>query len=62
LTAEQIGLLRAWIDQGAVWPESLSKAKRDPLDWWSLKPVVRPPVPGAGRGSARLAISRKSCV
>src|SRR5690349_8920964 len=22
LTAEQIGLLRAWIDQGAVWPDS----------------------------------------
>jgi len=22
LTAEQIALLRAWIDQGAVWPES----------------------------------------
>src|SRR5437879_8345320 len=24
LTAEQVGLLRAWIDQGAAWPESAS--------------------------------------
>ena len=47
LTAEQVGLLRAWIDQGAVWPESASLAKKDPLDWWSLKPLVRPPVPVA---------------
>ncbi|EDY18863.1 protein of unknown function DUF1549 [Chthoniobacter flavus Ellin428] len=48
LSAEQIGLLRAWIDQGAVWPESAGKPKRDPLDWWSLKPIVRPTVPGPG--------------
>jgi cytochrome c553 len=54
LTAEQIGLLRAWIDQGAVWPESASLAKRDPLDWWSLKPLARPPVPiVVGRPKAR---------
>ena len=24
LTTEQIGLLRAWIDQGAVWPETIA--------------------------------------
>src|SRR5213080_3052544 len=24
LTSEQIGLLRAWIDQGAVWPDAAS--------------------------------------
>ncbi|MDB6174810.1 MAG: hypothetical protein JWL59_4121 [Chthoniobacteraceae bacterium] len=42
LTAEQIGLLRAWIDQGAVWPASKSDiAKKDPLDWWSLKPLAK---------------------
>jgi mono/diheme cytochrome c family protein len=43
LTAEQIGLLRAWIDQGAIWPEATGKVKRDPLDWWSLKPIGKPP-------------------
>jgi mono/diheme cytochrome c family protein len=45
LTPEQIGLLRAWIDRGAVWPEDASAAKSDPLDWWSLKPLQRPEVP-----------------
>ena len=28
LTAEQIGVLRAWIDQGAVWPERRSAKTR----------------------------------
>ena len=45
LTPEEIGLLRAWIDQGAVWPEDASAVKTDPLDWWSLKPLRRPEVP-----------------
>ncbi len=43
LTAAEIGLLRAWIDQGAVWPEIVAQA--NPLDWWSLKPLRRPAVP-----------------
>jgi Protein of unknown function (DUF1549)/Protein of unknown function (DUF1553)/Planctomycete cytochrome C len=43
ITAEQIGLLRAWIDQGAEWPESAGDA--DPPDWWSLRSLVRPAMP-----------------
>lgn len=42
LTAEQVGVLRAWIDQGAEWPGS---ASGDPRDWWSLRPLRRPPLP-----------------
>ena len=42
LSVEQIGLLRAWIDQGAVWPEGSQKAKEI---HWSFKPVARPSVP-----------------
>ena len=38
LSADQIGLLRAWIDAGAVWPKT-TVAKKDPLDWWSLRPL-----------------------
>ena len=34
-TAEQIGLLRAWIDQGAKWPDGLTFAKPEPQN---LKP------------------------
>ena len=51
LTAEQIGLLRAWIDQGAKWPESASVAHRNPLDWWSLQPIAKPATP-AGTANA----------
>ncbi|HMC27564.1 MAG TPA: PSD1 and planctomycete cytochrome C domain-containing protein, partial [Verrucomicrobiae bacterium] len=47
LSAQEIGLLRAWIDQGANWPEE-SKADQT---HWSLKPVERPTIPaGAKRG------------
>ena len=45
LTAEQIGLLRAWIDQGAAWPESASVKAVDPRNHWAFKAPVRPPVP-----------------
>lgn len=41
LSPEQIGLLGAWIDQGANWPDD-GKAKES---HWSLKPVTRPAVP-----------------
>ncbi|MES2569927.1 MAG: DUF1549 domain-containing protein, partial [Verrucomicrobiota bacterium] len=43
LTAEQIAVLRAWIDQGAAWPESgvpVVEKKH-----WSFQPVQRPEVP-----------------
>ncbi len=43
---EEVGVLRAWIDQGAVWPDDRAQSRRhDPLDWWSLKPIVRSAVP-----------------
>ncbi|MBM3845787.1 MAG: DUF1553 domain-containing protein [Verrucomicrobia bacterium] len=45
LTSEQIGLLRAWIDQGAVWPET-SQPEADPIaSHWAFQPVKRPAVP-----------------
>ena len=45
LTAEEIGLLRAWIDQGAKWPESASAAGDDKRNHWAFRAPVRPPVP-----------------
>src|SRR5258707_9445313 len=33
LTAEQIALFRAWIDQGAVWPETDAKASAKYNHW-----------------------------
>jgi mono/diheme cytochrome c family protein len=45
LTAEQIGVLRAWIDQGAPFPDSASVVLRDPHEHWAFKPVQRPAIP-----------------
>jgi len=46
LTAEQIGILRAWIDQGARWPQAAGAvAVKDKADHWAFKPMVNPPLP-----------------
>ena len=47
LTADEIGVLRAWIDQGVNWPDEFASAPKQ--THWSLKPVVRPAVPVAPR-------------
>lgn len=44
LTTEQVGILRAWVQAGAPWPEArvlADKPARD-LDWWSLRAIQRP--------------------
>ena len=43
-TAAQIGLLRAWIDQGVSWPDD-GKVARVRSDHWSLQPLQRPTPP-----------------
>src|SRR5947208_9259034 len=40
LTPEQIGLLRAWIDQGAPWDASISFAKPPPVNLLPRKPEL----------------------
>ncbi len=42
LTRDQIGLLRAWVDQGAQWPDDGSGAN---AKHWAWQPVKRPAVP-----------------
>ena len=44
LTAEQVGVLRAWIDQGAAWPDQVATGG-PAKDHWAFKPPVRPVVP-----------------
>ena len=56
LTAQQIGLLRAWIDQGADWPED-GRTRRN--EHWAYQPI-RPAAGKAGNAidtflAARLA-------
>ncbi|MFN8008502.1 MAG: PSD1 and planctomycete cytochrome C domain-containing protein [Terriglobia bacterium] len=53
LTSDQVGLLRAWIDQGALWPEEAAPAKAvsssaNPpakLKHWAFIPPQRPKTP-----------------
>jgi hypothetical protein len=52
LPAAEVELLRRWIDAGAAWdvPELKSDVTAaSPSDWWSLRPVRRPPVPTSRR-------------
>ena len=44
LTPDQVGLLRAWIDQGARWPDEGPTAVERP-DHWSFRKPVRPDSP-----------------
>src|SRR5579872_4007992 len=39
----QIGMIRRWIDEGARWPEEAAGGE---LRHWSLRPLIRPAVPG----------------
>ena len=49
LTPEQVGLLRAWIDQGAEWPEEQGAAAEElpkaQSTHWAFRPPQRPPLP-----------------
>jgi hypothetical protein len=45
LGADQVGLLRAWIDQGADWPEDASSLATETSDHWSFRRPIRPDLP-----------------
>ena len=51
LTAREIAVLRAWIDQGAEWPQgetavaTADKAASEKVEHWSFHPLRRPPLP-----------------
>ena len=44
LTADQVGLLRAWIDQGAKMPEQIA-GRKDPKEHWAFKAPVKAALP-----------------
>ena len=45
LLAPQIAALRAWIDQGATWPEDPAGSDRIESTHWSLQPIKKPATP-----------------
>jgi hypothetical protein len=45
LTEEQVGVLRAWIEQGASWPRAEVAAAVTHSSHWAYQPVRRPAVP-----------------
>src|SRR5262249_62048908 len=45
LTAREVGILRAWIDQGLKWDESALPAVAAAPKHWAFRPVSEPAVP-----------------
>jgi hypothetical protein len=49
LTRDEIALIRAWIDQGASWPDTVADpAVLRSQAWWSLRPMARADLPPLG--------------
>jgi mono/diheme cytochrome c family protein len=46
LTREQVGLVRAWIDQGMAWPEEITFFKPEPANLHPRAPELPPARPG----------------
>jgi len=55
LTPAEIGRLRAWIDQGAKWPEGMTIAATDSAKntHWAYQPIKRPEIPQIAAGGTR---------
>jgi cytochrome c553 len=61
LTAAQIAMLKAWIDAGAVWPESdadRASAHDKRLDHWAWQALKRPQPPAATSYTLKI---RRNC-
>ena len=57
LTSKEIGILRAWIDQGAKWPDELAGSKK--ITHWAFIPPTHPQPPKTKNSSwARNDIDR----
>lgn len=50
LSEAEVGILRRWIAEGALWPKDLvlKEKVQDGGDWWSLQPVKAVSVPRGG--------------
>lgn len=55
LSADEIALIRRWVDEGAAWPDHVGAQEDDPRNWWSFRSLERPPVPAIDASSYRVA-------
>ena len=46
LTAEEVSVLRRWIDAGPAWPDALAGKVAETGPHWSLLPLIQPVPPG----------------
>ena len=51
ITTEQTATLRAWIDQGAIWPDAASVVLAKRTEHWAFKAPVRPSLPAPATGA-----------
>lgn len=49
LSKKEVAIIRAWIDEGASWPESV-----EPQTHWAYQSVTRPTVPDVAEGAAEI--------
>ena len=45
LSADEIALVKNWIDQGAKWPDEAAAATAEIAQHWAFRPPVRPAIP-----------------
>lgn len=48
LSEAEIAIFREWVNSGAIDPRKVIASDVSDTDWWSLKPLVAPDVPGDG--------------
>ncbi len=54
LTAEQIALIKTWIEQGALSPDN-EQPEQDPREHWAFKKPVRPAVPEISNSKSQIS-------
>jgi mono/diheme cytochrome c family protein len=55
LSAEEIAVIKQWLDQGALWPNDQSQPLfADRLSWWSFQPLTRPIIPSIREAKATI--------
>ncbi|MCA9166504.1 MAG: DUF1553 domain-containing protein, partial [Planctomycetales bacterium] len=45
LSADELAIIRDWIQQGATWPDAIAGEELDPRQHWAFQSVVAPAVP-----------------